>query len=238
MTPETMYKVVEDTWPPLSVSRLGPWTIRNGAGGGKRVSAATAEATVTAADLAQAEQAMADLGQTPLFMVRDGERALDDLLAAQGYAIVDPVVLYRVELGKLTVHPVPPVSAFTIWPPLAIMADIWAKGGTGPARLAVMERTICTKTGILARHSDQPAGAAFVALRENIAMIHAIEVAPEHRRHGVGRNMLIKAAHWAQDQGATHLSLAVTRANTGANALYSFLGMTVVGNYHYRIKQG
>ena len=69
-------------------------------------------------------------------------------------------------------------------------------------------------------------------------MIHAIEVAPEHRRHGVGRNMLIKAAHWAQDQGATHLSLAVTRANTGANALYSFLGMTVVGNYHYRIKQG
>jgi hypothetical protein len=43
-----------------------------------------------------------------------------------------------------------------------------------------------------------------------------------------------EAAFWAQDQGASHLALAVTQGNTGGNALYSSLGMQVVGQYHYR----
>jgi ribosomal protein S18 acetylase RimI-like enzyme len=47
--------------------------------------------------------------------------------------------------------------------------------------------------------------------------------------------MMQHAATWAGRNGATHLALAVTRANAGANALYSSLGMEVVGQYHYRM---
>jgi hypothetical protein len=47
--------------------------------------------------------------------------------------------------------------------------------------------------------------------------------------------MMQHAAVWAGRQGATHLALAVTRANGGANALYSSLGMEVAGRYHYRM---
>ncbi len=181
---------------------------------------------------------MRELDQPLLFMIRDGDERLDRVLAARGYDLVDPVALHVVPVTHLTQAPVPPVSAFQLWPPLAIMADIWAKGGIGPARLAVMARTDAPKTAIFARQSDRPAGVAFVALDHKIAMVHAIEVSPEQRRRGVGHNLMRSAAHWAQANGANWLGLAVTRANAAANALYASLGMQVVGHYHYRKKNG
>ena len=237
-TAETLYDVMEATWPPAEAFRFGPWMLRDGAGGGKRVAATTAEAAFDTRALTKAEAAMADMGQPHLFMIRAGDTALDQALESCGYSIIDPVALYLAPIGILTQEPLPHVAAFTIWPPLAIAMDIWAKGGIGPARIDVMHRCNGAKTCILARNADQPAGAGFVAIHDNIAMIHAIEVANDHRRQGVGGNILRAAAFWAQDHGATHLALAVTRANTGANALYTFHGMTVVGHYHYRIKQG
>jgi len=227
---------LESTWPPSEARRSGPWTLRNGAGGGQRVSATTAEAGFDPSDLDQAEAAMTGMGQPHLFMIREDESELDAALEARGYQIKDPVVLYACRVAALTQEPLPRVAAFAIWPPLAIAVDLWAKGGIGPTRIDVMKRCNGAKTGILARHADQPAGAAFVAIEDRIAMIHAIEVAPHLRRQGVGRNILRAAGFWAQDQGAEFMTLAVTRANEGANALYASLGMTVVGHYHYRIK--
>ena len=231
-----LYPVVEATWSPMRAFRVGPWMIRDGQGGGSRVSAATAVDAVSRADLAVAEAAMADLGQQSLFMIRDGDDALDEMLDGQGYAVKDPVALYAVDVARLTGEPLPPVSAMPAWPPLAIMAEIWRSGGIGPARLAVMERVKCPKTGLLGRIQDQPAASAFVACDGKVAMIHALEVVPALRRLGVARNMMRAAAIWAQNHGATTLALAVTRSNVSANALYSSLGMTVVGYYHYRIK--
>lgn len=230
-----LYRVLEATWPPAGTRRVGPWTIRVGKGGGQRVSATTAEAAFSESDLAAAEAAMARLGQPALFMVRPDDQALDTLLDRRGYRIKDPVALYAIDTAGLTKSPVPPVSAFHVWPPLAIMTDLWAAGGIGAGRLDVMHRAAGPKTAILARHSDQPAGTAFVACHDGCAMIHAIEVAPAQRRRGVGANILRAAAHWAEREGAQFLTLAVTRANAPANALYASLGMQVVGHYHYRI---
>jgi ribosomal protein S18 acetylase RimI-like enzyme len=66
-------------------------------------------------------------------------------------------------------------------------------------------------------------------------MVHALEVRPEARRKGLARHIMRHASAWAEGQGAKYLALAVTRANVGANALYSSLGMEVVGQYHYRM---
>ncbi len=62
----TLYDVIEATWPPASLTEVGPFTIRDGAGGGKRVSAATINQPVTADDLPIAEAAMQALGQAPI----------------------------------------------------------------------------------------------------------------------------------------------------------------------------
>lgn len=235
MTPETLFATVEATWPPARRFRRGPWTIRDGAGGGKRVSAATAEGWVNAADIALMEAEMAALGQAPLVMIRPGDESLDALLETEEYRIVDPVVAYAADIGPLAVPP-PPVSAFTHWPPLAMAEDIWAEGGIGPARIAVMHRAAGPKVAILARTDDTPSGAAFAAVHAGIAMLHAIEVLPRFRRKGAGRNIIAAAACWAAEQGAQTLALVVTERNAAARPLYASLGMKLVGQYHYRLK--
>lgn len=231
MTPETLSAVMEATWPPLASRRLGPFTLRDGAGGGKRVSAASCEGEFDAADLDEVEAAMAHR----LMLVRQGDAALDRALEARGWRIVDPVVAYAAPVDRLAAD-LPDLSAFPHWPPLEIARTVWAEGGIGPARIAVMDRVRGPKAALLGRIGDRPGGAAFVACHGTDAMVHALEVRPALRRQGLGRTLLIAAANWAAGQGATRLSLVVTRQNAAARALYARLGMALVGQYHYRAK--
>lgn len=231
MTPATLAEVMEATWPPASRQSLGPFTLRDGAGGGKRVSAASLNAPFTDADLDAVEAAMAE----PLALIREGDAALDAALDARGWRVIDPVVAYAAPVASLTAD-LPPLAAFPHWPPLEIARSLWAEGGIGPARVAVMDRVTGAKAAILSRKGDRPAGVAFVACHGSEAMLHALEVSPGLRRLGVGQRLLHAAANWAAAQGADRLSLVVTRQNTAARALYARLGMGVVGQYHYRMK--
>lgn len=228
------FAVIEATWPAAALHRAGPWLLREGRGGGKRVSAASAIGAWQDSDIATAEAAQADLGQDRLFMLRPDEAALDAALAARGYRIVDPVVILAAPVGTVA-GPPPPMTTFPIWPPLAIMRDIWAEGGIGAQRLAVMDRARAPKTAILGRINDRAAGTAFVALHRRTAMLHALHVVPDQRRQGIAAQMMRAAACWAQDQGADEFSVVVTAANTGALALYASLGLAIVGHYHYRM---
>jgi GNAT superfamily N-acetyltransferase len=231
LSSETLAAVMEATWPPLRKWQLGPFTLRDGAGGGKRVSAASCDAPFTEAGLDRAEAAMA----TPLMLIREGDAALDAALDARGWHIIDPVVAYAAAVTDLTAD-LPPLAAFPHWPPLEIARAIWAEGGIGPDRIAVMDRVTGPKAALLSRSGDRPAGVAFVACHGTEAMLHALDVRPDLRRQGVGRTLLHAAANWAATQGATRLSLVVTRQNAAACALYARLGMGVVGQYHYRMK--
>jgi GNAT superfamily N-acetyltransferase len=221
------------TWPPRAAWRLGPWTIRDGGGGGKRVSAATAEGAVGPDDLATLAEAMAALGQSALVQVRDGEAPLDHLLAGAGYGVEDPTLILVASAAPLAVAP-PRLAAFAAWPPLGIQDRIWAEGGIGPARRAIMDRVAGPKVAILGRTDDQPAGTAFVALAGDIAMIHAAHVPEELRRRGTARHMLAMAAVWAVGAGARWLALAVTADNTSARTLYASSGFVPTTKYHYR----
>ncbi len=234
VTAQQLYDVCEATWPPARDWEQNGWTLRDGAGGGKRVSAATR--SNKGADPAAAETAMKEAGEVPLFMLREGEGDLDAALEARGYKIIDPVNLYTCPISNLTDIPIPRVTAFNIWEPLAIMEEIWATGGIGPGRLDVMARAE-TKTGILARWNEKPAGTAFAGVHDGICMVHAVEILPHQRRQGVAQWIMRKAAFWAEEQGAHTMSVLCTQANSAANALYASLQMEVVGQYHYRIKE-
>ncbi len=227
MTPDLLARVMEATWPPARAWRQGPFTLRDGAGGGKRVSAASLDGRWSEADL--------DLLPAPLVLVREGEDALDAALAARGWQVVDPVVAYAAPVSSLSAE-LPPLAAFPHWPPLEIARSIWAEGGIGADRLAVMERVVGPKTAILARLGDRPAGMAFVACEGAEAMLHALEVRPALRRQGAGQVLLQAAANWAAENGASRLSLVVTARNSAARALYSRLRLQDVGRYHYRQK--
>ena len=231
-----LYEVTEATWPPARAWRLGPWMIREGLGGGQRVSATTRVEDFTSDSIEQAERAMTDLRQPMLFMIRPGDEVLDAELAARGYAIKDPVVQYTAPAAALAEISPPPIATFLIWPPLAIITELWAEQEIGSERIDVMNRVSEPKTGVLARQADRAAGCAFVAVSDDVAMVHAIVVAEHLRRKGAALNMIRAAAQWAASNKAEHLSLVVTTGNVAANSLYSRMGMTQVGGYHYRIQ--
>ncbi|WP_231119185.1 N-acetyltransferase [Rhodovulum sp. MB263] len=235
MTADRLFAGQETTWPPAFRHMTGPWCLRDGQGGGKRVSAATLEGAFTPEAIPEAETGMVGLGQTPLFMVKPGEDALDAALDARGYLRVDPVKILSGSAAAIAAEPPPPLAAFTVWKPLAIMTELWAENGIGPARMAVMDRVQGPKTAVLGRRKDRAAGTAFVALERDMAFVHAVAVSPGHRRQGTAVNMMRAAAQWALDHGASTLNVLVTEDNHAALALYASLNMTNVGQYHYRM---
>ncbi|WP_299984068.1 GNAT family N-acetyltransferase [uncultured Ruegeria sp.] len=226
--------IVDGTWPAAGYQTQGPFQLRQGQGGGSRVSAASRIGDVTDADIDAAEAAMQAMGQKRIFCLRPGDEVLDAMLADRGYDILDPVNIYSCPVQILTDIPIPRVTVFNVWEPLAIMREIWAQGGIGPERLAIMHRANGPKIGLLMRRTDEPAGTGFVAIHDGIAMVHALEILPDHRRQGIGHWAMRAAAFWALDNGAQTLSVICTKANAGANGLYHSLGMEIVGEYHYR----
>ena len=228
-----LMEVIDATWPPAESRALGPWLLRRGAGGGQRVSAASTENQ--SADLAPAEAGMRVWGQTPLFRLTPDQALLDARLAEAGYAMKDPVALYAAPVASLANGRDETVKVFRVTSALAIVDEIWARGGIGPGRRAVMTRPTGPRMTLMARADDRPVGVAFVAVDGDIAMIHAIEIAAEHRRKGGGALLFHGAASFAAERGADWLALAVTEANAPARALYEKLGMTCSGRYHYRI---
>lgn len=231
-------QALAQSWPSARSFALGPFTIHSGMGGGKRVSAASLIQTPWRADdLMAAEGAMRDLGQTPLFVIwpdRPAQGAFDQALAQRGYDMVDPCIGYIAPIAEILSQSVDISTTYPTWPPLAICDDLWQSAGITAARRAVMARAQGAKTAILVRCGDDPAGVCFAALVGKTAMLHAIEVMPQHRRQGSAQKLIHRAAIWAQQQGAVNLGLVVTVSNTPARALYAKMGMQVWGTYHYR----
>jgi GNAT superfamily N-acetyltransferase len=238
MTPDRarLFAALHATWPAARSWTEGPMTLRDGAAGGKRASAATWHGS--ARDAASVDDALRQAGAPPLVMVREGEDALDAALAARGYSVADPTVIWLCPIGTLTDRAVPRLTAFAVWEPLAIMRDIWTAGGIGPERQRVMDRAAAPKTGLFGRMDDKPAGAGFCAIHDGIAMVHALEIAAPRRRKGLGAWMMRQAAFWARENGSDWMAVACTRANAGANALYARLRMEPATGYHYRARPG
>ena len=229
-------EVVQATWPPARSFALGPFTLREGAGGGKRVSSASVHGPFSPDDLTAAEAEMRRLGQNPLFVIYpdEGDFGLDAALDLRGYRIIDPVVGYRADCRKITAQSIDISVTYPQWPPLAITLELWASAGIGAARVQVMARAQGPKTAILVRRGDHPAGVCFVALAGITAMIHALDVLEPFRRQGLAQKLIARAADWALGLGAVNLSLVVTHANAPARALYARMGMEEIGAYHYR----
>lgn len=222
------------TWPPAAEDDAAApgWRLRDGAGGGKRVAAAL---SLGATDPAPLAEAMRRLGREPLVMVPASDAPLDATLAAAGWEVVDPTLLYAGDaaaLGDLAMAK--GVRWAEVEARLVLLEEVWEAGGVGPARRAVMDRAAEPKTVIMARTDMAVAGLGFVAVDDGIAMLHAVEIRPEHRRQGGGRAVLAGAARFALRHGARVLALAVTEVNAPARTLYQNAGMTVVGGYRYR----
>lgn len=234
-TPQRLFDAMDATWAPFAMHKAGPFSLREGRGGGQRVSAANlTDEGFEAGDIDLAEDGMKRLGQRSLFQVRPQDQELDAELARRGYQIVDPVTLYVGETAAIGAMDQRPESLVSGPFGLEMMAKAWAKGGIERARIDVMDRVAGAKRYMLLRHDNRPAGAGFVAADGDVAMLHALEVSPIARRQGIGRTATAYAGQWAGEQGARWLALATVKENAGACALYESMGFEAVAAYHYR----
>lgn len=227
-----IFEAMEATWPPAEITERDDWRLRRGRGGGKRVSAASPLSPH--ADVGRALAAMADWGQEPLFQIREEDAALDDRLSARRFQIIDRSQLCAAPAAALLDDAPETARLMRGEGRIAWMEEIWAEGGVGPGRLAIMDRCACEKSYLMARIGDRLAAVAFVAAHGDVAMVHAIETDHAMRRKGAGRMIMAGAARFAVEAGAATLALVVTEANAPANALYRSLGFSIVGRYHYR----
>ena len=229
-------RAFEETWPAAEYADAGGFRVGRGLGAGGRVSSARAVGAWVSNDIAAAEAIHRGWGQQPMFRVLDSDTDLVAALTAAGYRRDTPTAIMEALVSALTDRPIPPLTTFAIWPPLAIQRDIWAAGNITPSRQAVMDRVAAPKTAILGRIDDRAAGAAFAAVCDAVAMVHAVEVLPAFRRRGLAGWMMRQVALWAAEQGAARIGLAVSRANTGARATYDRLGFAEIAGYAYYAK--
>lgn len=225
---------LEATWPPVAVDDAAApgWRLREGAGGGRRVSAAS---SLGSADFEACAQAMRARGAAPSIRVRESEGALDAALAAAGWRAADPTLFLVGEAAPLAALSVPKGVKFALGRcRLALLDGIWEAEGVGASRRAVMARAPDPKATVMARTDTATAGVAFTAVHHDVGMLHAVAVRPELRRQGAGMVTVVGAARFALDNGARWLALAVTEANAGARAMYEKAGMTAAGGYRYR----
>lgn len=224
-----LMSAIDATWPAAETLAQGGWTLRRGAGGGKRVSAASGTGEIT-----DAETVMRAWGQGPLFRLTEHDADLDAELSGRGYAVVDPTLLYTGSADALAGEQGHMGQSYLAACRPAMLDEIWRAGGIGPGRLAIMDRVGGLCAWLMSRVGDNGCGAAFVACDGDVAMVHAIEVLPAFRRNGAGVLLVEAAARFARDQGAPWLTLAVTEANAPARTLYERLGMKMSGRYYYR----
>lgn len=240
---QPLFAALAATWPAAETVRLGGWTLRRGAGGGARVSAATLDGPVDGAvdgppsGIEAAEAAMRRWGQRPRVMIRPGDEALDAELAARGWEAVHPSLLLAAPAAAIALE-APLEEAIACDGPLACMTAIWAGGGIGRERLAVMERAPAPRTWLLGRHGERAVACGFVAAHAGVAMLHALEVAPEARRRGVAGVLTRAAASWGLAHGADTLALAARAGNDAARGLYGRLGLAEAARYRYRAAPG
>lgn len=226
-------RAFEESWPAAEYRDVGGFRIGRGFGGGGRISSARALEDWSEDDIPAAIAVHRDWDQPVLFRAMQDDTALQQALRRAGLTPRQPTAVMQAATADLANAELPYLSTIPSWPPLAVQREIWESGNIAPARQAAMDRVTLPKMSILGRNKDWPVAAAFLAWAGDVAMIHAIEVAPNARRQGMGEWVVRGAARIARDAGASRLALAVTQANQPAVSLYHKLGFTTVGVYDY-----
>jgi ribosomal protein S18 acetylase RimI-like enzyme len=227
MDADALTALIDATWPTKSARVTRGWRIRHDPAGGNRVSATTALLPGSGRGALDA----------PLYMIRPGEEALDARLSVQGYLRKDPTLVMTAPTQTVRKE-LPRDRVVYCEAPVARLKEVWAEGGIGTGRLAIMRRVQCPASVLMGRKGDRIGGAAFIAHAAGIAMLHALHVSSEARRDGLGTDLTHGFANWAATEGIKTLSLLVTEANGPAFALYKGLGFKAVARYHYRKRPG
>jgi GNAT superfamily N-acetyltransferase len=100
---------------------------------------------------------------------------------------------------------------------------------------ALLTQIPCAAAGLLVSRDGAPVAAALASVSGGIAVFVNVVVSGPLRGQGLGRQVMMAALDWANQQGAGHAAIQVVAGNEPAIGLYTALGFEPRYDYHYRL---
>jgi N-acetylglutamate synthase len=233
-------------WRGTEMAALGEWLLRAGGGFTSRANSAlpvgdpgmAIEAALDAVEQWYAARGLTARIQVPLHHSdRVTPAGLVDAVDARGWEASPSVHVMTAELGHV-------LRAATATADLDLRLDdapdqAWLAcyrqdgGALPPAAAEVLANHPAAVFASL-RLEDRVVAIARAAVDDRWAGLFAVEVAPEHRRVGLGGLVSAAALRWAGQRGARRTYLQASADNAPAVALYERLGYVVHHDYLYR----
>ena len=233
-------------WRATEQDKLGDWLLRSAAGFTGRANSALAagdpgqslEEAIEAVRDWYAARGMPAMIAVPYPTGRPGDSALDLLLASLDWTIrADAATVMTAEPATVAAasnQPEVPVDV-EAEPDEAWLARYHYRGQDLPPVAVQLLTSAPWQAFCSVRSGGDTIAIGRVAGDGDWAGLTAIEVAPQHRRLGLGRALTGALAACPADRGASGLYLQVADDNRGARELYRRLGFTDHHGYHYRI---
>jgi GNAT superfamily N-acetyltransferase len=233
---EALERVAAGGWPAPDLEDLGDWLLRAADGWTNRGNSALAIGD-PGRPLAEAVDAVEEWyrvrGLRPGIMVPSpvGGRVVTEL-ARRGWR-PQPRVLVQTAALAAYARPEPEVRLDPA-PSDGWLAVVAGRKGTLPA---AARHILTAVPEVCFAHVNRRSGAPVAIARGAVADdgrwlgLSLIEVAPTHRRQGLGRAVMSALAGWGLGLGAERAYLQVEEHNTAAVALYESLGFTTHHTY-------
>ncbi|MBL8807323.1 MAG: GNAT family N-acetyltransferase [Rhodospirillales bacterium] len=231
-----------NAWPALQTLVHDGWLLRFAHGHTKRANSVNVlwpGRTPLDRRIAHAEALYRQYHLPPTFRITPlCEPALDQALAARGYATIDPTLVLEAPIDGLAALAAEGVELADH------AAPDWVDGfcaatATGPATRAVLGRMLAAVVPPAAFARTRDASGADLAFGMGVTEGEALGIfemltLPAARRRGLAARTIAALARQARARGARRAYLQVVAANAAARALYAKLGFAEVYAYGYR----
>lgn len=232
--------LTSSAWPALSTEVLDGWVMRFAAGYTKRANSVLplyAGALPDEAKVGYAEARYQAAGQPAIFKLTAASAALDAMLAARGYELVDVSSVQTLDLRGEAYQQDPQV---TLWrQPDPVWFEAFAgMSGLTPAQRTAASRMLagyaCDTAFAVVRQHERIVACGFAVRQWDSVVLFDIVTDPAERRSGYGRRLVNSLLAWGQETGAVQALLQVVANNAPAVALYAGFGFAEQYQYWYR----
>ncbi|MBJ8339627.1 GNAT family N-acetyltransferase [Antrihabitans sp. YC3-6] len=226
-----------DGWPGTEQEWVDGWLLRSGAGfTGRANSAAPLETSADTSSLGTIGKWYADRGLGVRLLLPDRLGTVPP-----GWQTWDEVHVLAADIANVPLPDGPAMATITKEPGSDWLSLYRYRGSVPPPE--AIEVLTAVRSGVLgfgqlggvggyplaiarAAVTTAPDGRRWVGLT-------AVEVAKEHRRHGLGTLLCARMIRWGKEQGATHAYLQVAVDNRPAVAMYRAIGFMEHHRYRY-----
>jgi N-acetylglutamate synthase len=243
MKPRALEELALTAWPALQQWLYDGWVVRFADGHTRRANSVNplySSHQEPAAKIAQCEQWYAARNLPTVFRLNrhTAPSAIDRLLDARGYRLVDPSLTLhrRLDDWRMPRDLRGAIRSEVLPDWLALYYELSGKAlHQQHTHMAILQATPAPRIFAALRDGDQVVACAVGVVYAQALSIVDVVTSPQHRQRGYATALLSQIFAWAQRAGATHAALQVQGDNSAGRALYARLGFQAVYRYWYRV---